>query len=292
MFRSRTAESPSAAGQRQPAGGVAAIEAHDLSVRFGGNVAINHVSCAFMPGTLTAIVGPNGAGKTTFFNLMSGQVRPSTGAVRLFGADVTAASVPRRAALGLGRAFQLTTLFPALSVLDNVRLALTTQRARSFRLLEVASRDAPQIEAAEHWLQHAKLLHRRHEPAAQLSHGDQRKLEVAMLMALQPRVYMFDEPTAGMSVDEVPVVLELIEAIKDDRANTVLLVEHKVQVVDRLADRIVVLHNGELLADGEPAEVMRSAVVRDAYLGQQAATQATDPLADEARASNLNGKSQ
>lgn len=270
MFRSRTTDRRLEPSASPEGGGAPALEALDLTVRFGGNVAVDGVSCAFRPGTLTAVVGPNGAGKTTFFNLLSGQVRPTSGSVRLFGRDVTAESPPRRAALGIGRAFQLTTLFPALTVLENVRLALAEQRARSFRLLSVVHHDRPWIEAAEHWLERARLLHRRHEPAAQLSHGDQRKLEVAMLLAMQPRVFMFDEPTAGMSVDEVPAILELIHEIKRDPANTVLLVEHKIQVVDTLADRIVVLHGGRLLADGDPAEVMRSDVVRDAYLGQPA----------------------
>ncbi len=247
----------------------AAIEARDLSVRFGGNLAVNGVSCALARGTLTAIVGPNGAGKTTLFNLLSGQVRASSGSIHLFGRDITALSAPRRAALGIGRAFQLTTLFPALSVLDNVRLALALQRQRSWRMWQIARHDAQLVEQARHWLRRTQLLHRSDEPAAQLSHGDQRKLEVAMLLAMRPRVFMFDEPTAGMSVDEVPVILDLIGEIKSDPDNTVLLVEHKIQVVNRLADRILVLHNGELLAQGDPATVMQSELVRDAYLGRR-----------------------
>ncbi|MBU6442174.1 MAG: ABC transporter ATP-binding protein [Betaproteobacteria bacterium] len=245
----------------------AAVEARGLTVRFGGHVAVREVSCTLPRGSLTAIVGPNGAGKTTFFNLLSGQVRPTAGSIHLYGQDVTALSAAQRAALGIGRAFQLTTLFPALSVLDNVRLALARQRQRSWRLLSIAADDAPGIEQARHWLERTRLLARAQEPAAQLSHGDQRKLEVAMLLAMRPRVFMFDEPTAGMSVDEVPVILELIQEIKDDPMNTVLLVEHKIQVVHSLADRILVLHNGELLAQGEPAEVMDSPLVREAYLG-------------------------
>ena len=257
-----------------------ALEARELTIRFGGNVAVDAVSCGFSAGTLTAIVGPNGAGKTTFFNLLSGQLRPTSGTIHLFGVDITGLTAPRRAVLGIGRAFQLTTLFPGLTVLDNVRLALASQRQRSFRLFGVASRDRGLIDEAAHWLERTHLVHRRAEPAAQLSHGDQRKLEVAMLLAMQPRVFMFDEPTAGMSVDEVPVILDLIQHISSDAANTVLLVEHKIQVVNALADRILVLHNGALLADGKPLDVMRSDLVRDAYLGrtQAAAAESTQAL--------------
>ncbi len=264
MSRSSAPEPPT------PAPEVAALATRGLGVRFGGHVAVDDVSCAFHRGTLSAIVGPNGAGKTTFFNLLSGQLRPTRGSVELFGVDVTAQGAAQRAAAGIGRAFQLTTLFPELSVLDNVRLALRAQRQRSFRLHAIARHDDELMAQAEHWLQRARLLHRCRARAAQLSHGDQRKLEVAMLSAMQPKIYMFDEPTAGMSVDEVPVILEMIHDIKSDAANTVLLVEHKLQVVDSLADRVVVLHHGALLADGAPRQVMDSDLVRDAYLGRAA----------------------
>ena len=243
------------------------LEATGLVKRYGALAVVNGVGFHVAANEAVGIVGPNGAGKTSFFNLLSGQLRPTAGSIHLYGQDVTALSAAQRASLGIGRAFQLTTLFPALSVLDNVRLALERQRRRSWRLLSIAADDVPGIEQARHWLGRTRLLDREHEPAAQLSHGDQRKLEVAMLLAMRPRVFMFDEPTAGMSVDEVPVILELIQEIKDDPMNTVLLVEHKIQVVRSLADRILVLHNGELLAQGDPAEVMDSPLVREAYLG-------------------------
>ncbi|NMK45731.1 ABC transporter ATP-binding protein [Achromobacter sp. Bel] len=200
------------------------LETESLTIRFGGHVAVNDVSCRYAPGTLTAIVGPNGAGKTTYFNLISGQLRASAGSVRLNGRDLTPLSAPARMHAGLGRAFQLTQLFPRLSA-------------------------------------------RRDHAAADLPHGDQRKLEIAMLIALEPQVFMFDEPTAGMSVDDVPVVLELIREIKNDPSKTILLVEHKMDVVRELADRIVVLHNGQLMADGDPATVIASPIVQQAYLG-------------------------
>ena len=246
------------------------LETRDLTIRFGGHVAVDGVTCAFRPGELTAIVGPNGAGKTTYFNLISGQLRASAGAVLVNGADVTKLDAPRRARLGLGRAFQLTNLFPALSVIENVRLAVQARAGVHYEMTRpwLARRDL--MDKAEARLAQVGLAGRAAAPVSALSHGDQRKLEVAMMMALEPDILMFDEPTAGMSVDEVPVVLDLIAALKRDAAKTILLVEHKMDVVRSLADRIVVLHNGRLMADGPPAEVIASRIVREAYLGAAA----------------------
>ena len=243
------------------------LETHGLTIRFGGHVAVNQVSCAFHPGTLTAIVGPNGAGKTTYFNLISGQLRPTGGRVTLYGEDITALPAPQRTRRGMGRAFQLTNLFPRLSVLENVRLAVQSHAAMGMNLFSMWSSHVELIERAEHYLHRVKLADRRDTLASALAHGDQRKLEVAILLALDPDLFMFDEPTAGMSVDEVPVILELIHEIKNQGDKTILLVEHKMDVVRSLADRIIVLHQGELVADGEPVEVIASPVVQQAYLG-------------------------
>lgn len=242
----------------------------DLTIRFGGHVAVDRVSCAFRPGELTAIVGPNGAGKTTYFNLISGQLRPSTGRVCLGDTDLTGLSAAARARLGLGRAFQLTNLFPRLSVLENIRLAVQAQAGAGWQMWRPARRMSDLLRKAETHLEATRLTEVAHLPAAALSHGNQRKLEVALLMAMEPKVYMFDEPTAGMSRDDAPDVLELIASLRADPGKTVLLVEHKMDVVRALADRIIVLHNGALLADGPPAEIMASQIVRDVYLGRSA----------------------
>ena len=246
------------------------LETHHLTIRFGGHVAVDRVSCAFTPGTLTAIVGPNGAGKTTYFNLISGQLRASEGSVRLDGVDITNDSVPARTHRGLGRAFQLTQLFPNLSVVENVRLAVQSRRREGFDLWSVWLDHRNTLERAHQLVDIVKLADRADVPASSLPHGDQRKLEVAMLMALEPSVYMFDEPTAGMSVDDVPVILDLIRALKARGDKTILLVEHKMDVVRELADRIIVLHNGQLVADGDPPTVIASPVVQQAYLGMAA----------------------
>jgi branched-chain amino acid transport system ATP-binding protein len=246
--------------------GAPILETRDLTIRFGGHVAVNGVTCTFAEGTLTAIVGPNGAGKTTYFNLISGQLRAAAGDVYLRGERIPGLAAPARARRGLGRAFQLTNLFPDLSVLENVRLAVQGRAGIGLDLFSMAASHRALSERAMAELARVRLVERAGSAAAALNHGDQRKLEVAILLALEPQVFMFDEPTAGMSVDEVPVILDLIEAIKAE-GKTVLLVEHKMDVVRRLADRVIVLHNGTLVADGAPAEVVASAIVQEAYLG-------------------------
>jgi branched-chain amino acid transport system ATP-binding protein len=248
----------------------AALATRDLTVRFGGHVAVNGVSVEFHAGTLTAIVGPNGAGKTTFFNLVSGQLAATGGQVFVAGRDVTRYGAARRTHLGIGRAFQLTNLFPHLTVRENVRLAVQGRAGIGMSMLTLWSAHRDIIERADHYLERVALAARRDTLVGTLSHGDQRKLEVAILLALEPSILMFDEPTAGMSVDEAPVVLDLIQDARRDTGKTVLLVEHKMDVVRVLADRIVVLHNGVLVADGNPLEVMQSTIVQEAYLGAPA----------------------
>ena len=243
------------------------LETRALTIRFGGHVAVDRVSCSFRPGTLTAIVGPNGAGKTTYFNLISGQLPASAGSVHLDGHDITRDSASARTQRGLGRAFQLTQLFPALTVRENVRLAVQARRREGLDLWSVWSDRRETLARADALLRRVHLDARHDAVASSLPHGDQRKLEVAMLMALEPSVFMFDEPTAGMSSADVPVILDLVRALKEDKSKTILLVEHKMDVVRELADRIIVLHNGQLVADGEPGEVIASPIVQQAYLG-------------------------
>ena len=243
------------------------IRTENLTIRFGGHAAVNNVTCAFKPGELTVIVGPNGAGKTTWFNLVSGQLRPTEGRIFKGEAEITGLSPSARAKAGIGRAFQLTNLFPKLSVLENVRLAVQARHGVGPRLFRTAASFTEIADRARAHLRATRLDDVAHLPAAALPHGDQRKLEVALLLAMEPDIFMFDEPTAGMSVDEAPVILELIDAIRQDKSKTVLLVEHKMDVVRALADRIIVLHNGELVADGPPEEVIAMPIVREIYLG-------------------------
>ncbi|WP_342361693.1 ABC transporter ATP-binding protein [Terrarubrum flagellatum] len=246
---------------------MALLETRDLTIRFGGHVAVNSVSCAFEPDTLTAIVGPNGAGKTTYFNLISGQLRATSGQVLWDGADITTLPPSARARRGIGRAFQLTNLFPGLSVRENIRIAVQSREGVGLDLVHLWSRRSDLIDEADDLLRRLNLTAQADATAGSLPHGDQRKLEVGVMLALKPRIFMFDEPTAGMSVDEAPVIIDLMHAIKEAGDSTILLVEHKMDVVRSLADRIIVLHNGALVADGEPAEVIASPIVQEAYLG-------------------------
>ncbi|MBR7801575.1 ABC transporter ATP-binding protein [Undibacterium sp. FT137W] len=270
MVDSHTISTKSDGSFVQPVPATASLSTRDLCIRFGGHIAVNQVTADFYPGTLTVIVGPNGAGKTTYFNLISGQLAASSGTVKLFGKDITATGAAHRCRVGIGRAFQLTNLFPHLSVLENVRLAVQSRTGIGFKLFSLWSNHTELMQQAMHYLERVALADRQHDRVLTLSHGDKRKLEVALLLALEPEVMMFDEPTAGMSVDEVPVVLDLIHQVKAEKKKTILLVEHKMDVVRALADRIIVLHNGTLVADGEPSTVMASAIVQEAYLGKGA----------------------
>ena len=200
------------------------LETRDLTIRFGGHVAVNAVSCGFAAGTLTAIVGPNGAGKTTYFNLISGQLAASSGEVLLNGRNLAGMPASARTAAGLGRAFQLTNLFPNLTVRENVRLAVQARAGVGLDLWNLWSGRGELLQKTDRVLEQVALAAKRDALASSLPHGDQRKLEVGMLLALEPAVFMFDEPTAGMSVDEVPVILDLIRAIKQDKSRTTLLV--------------------------------------------------------------------
>jgi branched-chain amino acid transport system ATP-binding protein len=251
-----------------------ALVTQGLGVRFGGHKAVDDITCEFKRGTLTAIVGPNGAGKTTYFNLISGQVRATNGFVRLGAKDLTYLAAAGRAQAGIGRAFQLTNLFPRLSVHENIRLAAQARHSPRGAMWSLWSDHRALLAEADRIAEQTKLTSFRSRKASTLGHGDQRKLEVAMLMALAPKVYMFDEPTAGMSIDEVPVVLDLIRSLREAGDKIILLVEHKMDVIRSLADRVVVLHNGALVADGSPAEVIASTIVQEAYLGARTSVKA------------------
>jgi branched-chain amino acid transport system ATP-binding protein len=230
-------------------------------------VAVDHVSLEVARGTLKSIIGPNGAGKTTFFNLLSGQYRPSEGRIAFAGRDITAWTAAARTRLGIGRSFQLTNVFPTLSVLENVRLAVQASRGLGL----VAWRDYrrfPDLEDRAYALLADVLLEAKWAaPAGALAHGEKRKLELGILLALEPALLLLDEPTAGMSLEEVPTIVALIDRIRARREQTILLVEHKIDMVMALSDAIAVLKDGRLIADDTPAAIARSPEVQAAYFG-------------------------
>ncbi len=239
-----------------------------LGLDIGGARIVADVSLEVREGELVAIIGPNGAGKTTLFNLLSGLLRPTAGRVELDGRDVTDEPPFRRTRAGLGRTFQVSSVFPRLSALENVRLAAEASAGGTLRLWRRAARHAASRERASWALERVGLAARAGWPAAALSHGDKRKLELAMLLAADPRVILLDEPLAGVSVEDVDGLVELVASVHREEGKTVLMVEHRMEVVVGLAQRIAVMHHGALLAFDRPDAVMRDATVQSAYLGE------------------------
>ena len=239
-----------------------------LGLDIGGARIVADVSLEVREGELVGIIGPNGAGKTTLFNLLSGLVQPTAGAVELAGRDVTGDPPFARAQAGLARTFQISSVFPLLTVRENARLAAEASLGGTMRLWRRAARYRPALERADWALQRVGLAGKSLWPAGALAHGDKRKLELAMALAGEPRVILLDEPMAGVAHEDVDGLVELIRTVHGEEGVTVLLVEHRMEVVVGLAQRIAVMHHGSLLAFGEPDAVMRDATVQAAYLGE------------------------
>lgn len=251
------------------------IETSNLTISFGGHKAVNNVNITIEKGMFTTIIGPNGAGKTTLFNLISGLLQPTEGTVFFKGTDITRLSPMQRVALGIGRSFQLTNVFPALTVRENVRLALQAREKIGYRIF-TSFRRFPRLEKeAEEILGQVLLQEKMDFVAAELNHGEQRKLELAMVLALKPEVLLLDEPTAGMALEEVPAMFELLEQTKKQQNNTIVLIEHKMDLVTRLSDRVFVIVNGSVLTCGSPEEVAANPQVLKAYLGGGILSEAT-----------------
>jgi branched-chain amino acid transport system ATP-binding protein len=244
---------------------VTALAVERLAHDFGGLRALNDLTLAVAEGERRAIIGPNGAGKTTLFNVITGLLRPTAGRIRLRGRDVTALPTFRRARLGLGRTFQITTLFAGLTVLDNVLLAVQGAEGARFALHRPAGATARLIDRAGELLDAWGLGQRAGMPVRQLSYGEQRQLELVLALAGRPRVLLLDEPTAGLSPAETSAVAAMIDRFPRDL--TVLLIEHDMDVALELVDRVTVLFQGGLLADGTPAEIRHDGAVAEIYLG-------------------------
>jgi branched-chain amino acid transport system ATP-binding protein len=239
-----------------------------ITRRWGGLVAVDDVSIDLQQGSVHAVIGTNGAGKSTLINILSGEIPPSAGRVELLGEDVTGWTQPRRARAGLGRSYQRTTIYPAFPVLENCRLAAQANSPRPWRWWEDATRCATSTEMARDAAARAGLSDALHLPAGLLSHGRKRQLEIAMCLATSPKVLLLDEPLAGMGADETERMLTLLAELKRDHA--ILLVEHDMDAVFRIADRITVMVNGCVLASGVPNEIRADPQVQAAYLGGHA----------------------
>jgi branched-chain amino acid transport system ATP-binding protein len=244
------------------------LATRNLGLDIGGAKIVADVSLEVRAGEFVGIIGPNGAGKTTLFNLLSGLMRPTAGSVELHGRDVTDSPPYRRTRAGLGRTFQVSSIFPLLSVHENVRLAAEADLGGSLRVWRRATSVREAIERADGALAKVGLAARAIWPAGLLSHGDKRKLELAMLLAARPDVILLDEPMAGVSAEDVDELVELIRSVHRDEGKTVLMVEHRMEVVIGLAEKIAVMHHGALLAFDEPDAVMANETVQTAYLGE------------------------
>ena len=241
------------------------LEVKAISRYFGKFQALNNIDVAFMPGELTAIIGPNGAGKSTFFNVISGGIPPSTGQVLFEGRDITGLAPHDFARIGIAKSFQITNVFKQISTHENVRVALQ-MRASRFQILRPRQDYVELIERADALLARVGLTKSRNKLAGDLAHGQQRSLEVAMALACDPKLLLMDEPTAGMSPQESTAMMDLILQLSAER--TVILVEHKMKLVMGLCRRLIVLHHGELLAEGRPDDIRNNAEVKRVYLGQ------------------------
>lgn len=244
------------------------LEAQSLRREFGALVAVNDVNLKVRAGSFHAIIGPNGAGKTTLFNLLSRTLDPTSGRVLFKGQDITRLPLHRVAHLGIGRSFQITNVFPNLVAIENIRLACQARSRHNFRFWN--SHHAFPADYARAWeiAQQVGLMERALMPARLLPHGDQRKLELGMILAPDPELILLDEPTAGMSAETVPEFMALIQRVQREGGKTVVLVEHNMNVVMSVSDTITVMHQGAVLAEGAPQDITANAEVQKAYLGE------------------------
>jgi branched-chain amino acid transport system ATP-binding protein len=242
------------------------LKVENLSKRFGGIVASDNITLGVSPGELHAIIGPNGAGKTTLISQLTGELTPDAGTVRFAGHDITAMAPWRRSLLGLARSFQITSVFLDLTVLDNVALAVQAHAGHSFQFWRNSRKDPRIREPARAALARVGLTGREDRIVSRMSHGEHRQLEIAMALATRPRMLLLDEPMAGMGPDESARLVELLADLKKEY--TILLIEHDMEAVFALADRISVLVYGRVIASGRPDDIRSNAEVRRAYLGE------------------------
>lgn len=258
-----------AAAARSGAAAAAILSTRSLSWGVGGFTILSDITLDVRGGEFLSVIGPNGAGKTSLLNVISGVNRARSGSVHLDGEDITGLRPAARVRRGLGRTFQTSSLFATLSVAENARLAAQAARGRSLSLISRPRWDDEATQAGLAALGEVGLADRHADRVADLSHGDKRKLEIALLLCSNPEVLLLDEPTAGVSTEQVDPLVDVIRAVHD-RGRTVVMVEHRMELVVDVSDRIVVLHNGRLLTVGTPDEVMADPVVQSAYLGETA----------------------
>ena len=244
------------------------LETRHLCKEFGALVAVDDVSIKVQANTIHSIIGPNGAGKTTLFNLLSGNLAPTAGRVIFKNQDITRRPAHRTAHLGIGRSFQITNIFPNLTVLENIRLSCQALGRGNLQFMRHYRHFVEYEQRAWEVIRRVGLAERALAAARTLPHGDQRKLELGMILAPDPEMLLLDEPTAGMAAEQVPELINLIRQVQESGQKTVLLVEHNMNVVMSISDRITVMHQGRVLTEGTPAEIAANEAVQTAYLGE------------------------
>jgi len=244
------------------------LRAEHVTKRFGGVTAVDDVSVSLSAGETVALIGPNGAGKTTFYNVVSGRMMPTSGRILFEGTEISSRPAHEIARLGISRSFQVTNVFNELSVRENVQVALVSHRGKSLRLFAILTYDKALRAEADAILERLGLVEMAEQRTGTLSYGDKRLLELAIVLATEPRLILLDEPTAGLTPEETRKVIRLIESLQTDRPYTLFVTEHDMEVVFNLADRVLVMHRGHLLAQGTPDQVRADPHVRAAYLGE------------------------
>jgi len=242
------------------------IRTEKLGISFGAHRAVSGMDLALEKNVFTTILGPNGAGKTTLFNLISGLLSPTEGKIFFKGAEITALSPIDRVNMGMGRSFQLTNVFPSLTAYENVRLAMQSKEKIGYQIFTDHRRFGRLKERTEAILERVLLRDKMHYRASELSHGEQRKLELGMVLALDPEVLLLDEPTAGMAIEEVPAMIHILQETKK-QGTTIILIEHKMDMVKTLSDKLIIIVNGTKLIEGDPEAVSKDPEVLKAYLG-------------------------
>ncbi|MET0736028.1 MAG: ABC transporter ATP-binding protein [Microbacterium sp.] len=248
-----------------------ALRIEGLGLQIGGATILKDVALDIAAGSLVGVIGPNGAGKTTLFNVISGLMKPTDGRILMDGADITSASVPARARAGLGRTFQTSSLFPRLSVLENVRLAAQVSLGGSASLVRFPRRSDAATELALATLEAVGLTHKLDAAAGDISHGDKRKVEIAVLLATDASIVLLDEPMAGVASGDVAGLVENIRTLQREKGCTVLMVEHHIDVLMGLVDKVAVMYFGSIIAYDTPQSIMANPLVQRAYLGTAAA---------------------
>ncbi|UCE01135.1 MAG: ABC transporter ATP-binding protein [Chloroflexota bacterium] len=244
------------------------LETQNLRKEFGGLIAVSDVNIQVKASALHSIIGPNGAGKTTLFNLLSGNLKPTSGRVFFQGKDITDLPAHQTVHLGIGRSFQITNIFPNLTVFENIRLAAQAVGNDNFKFWQHYRHFQRYEDRAEQVIMQIGLQEQAHLLAQMLPHGDKRKLELGIILACDPKLLLLDEPTAGMAREEIPLLMNTINQIREQGDRTIMLVEHKMDLVMNVSDWITVMHQGQILAEGTPSEIAANEIVQAAYLGE------------------------